>query len=103
MRPGSYALQQQPKKADAPDLNAKMKDMGDQAAFIADASVMALTLQGKYKRGANLFWVNRLECFAGHPDEPFGDVEPLLLLLGGSGASRRGLDHSRQGPKLQAA
>ena len=38
----------------------KKEFSGHQAPFDATACAMALTSQGKYKCGANLFWINQL-------------------------------------------
>jgi hypothetical protein len=47
--------------ADAAVIDAKNKEFsGHQAPFDATACAMALTSQGKYKCGANLFWINQL-------------------------------------------
>lgn len=48
-------------ESDPATIDAKLKDFsGHQAAFDASACAMALTSQGKYKCGANLFWINQL-------------------------------------------
>ena len=39
---------------------AQKEYSGHQVAFDESACAMALTLQGKYKSGANLFWINQL-------------------------------------------
>lgn len=46
-------------EADALDIDKK-KYSSHQAAYNPDACAMALTSQGKYKCGANLFWLNQL-------------------------------------------
>ena len=46
---------------DAADIDSQKKEYsGHQAAFNAHACAMALTSQGKYKCGGNLFWINQL-------------------------------------------
>lgn len=47
--------------SDAAAIDAQKKEYsGHQAPFDAAACAMALTSQGKYKCGANLFWINQL-------------------------------------------
>ena len=45
---------------DPADVEAKSKFSGHQAAFNLDACQRALTSHGKYKCGANVFWINHL-------------------------------------------
>ena len=48
-------------ECDPAAIDAQKKEFsGHQAAFDASACAMALTSQGKYKCGANLFWINQL-------------------------------------------
>ena len=98
----AYTLFSSMRKSDVSDTNAMKKDSGHQAKRML--VLWPLTSQGQYKCDANLFWVNSL--WSASPsilDEPVGDFEALLLLLGGSGVSPHGLGHSRQRPKLQAS
>ena len=60
---------------DAAEIDTQKKEYSGhhQAAFNEHACAMALTSQGKYKCGGKpVLDQPALECFAWHPDKPFG-------------------------------